>query len=92
MTPTTSAGVRLNSWIDLCRESDDLPVFDRTKEAEQDLDPRCVVPPGVGVEDLGKLINGRSSPITIIEHFRLGSPEDAFAGCVVRRISFAGSR
>jgi len=82
-------GVRLKSWTGLCRNSKTLPVFEGAERAERDLDPSCVVPPDVRVEDLDELIYGRSPPVARIKQFRLQSPEEAFTSCVIGRASFA---
>lgn len=50
----------------LCRNSKTLPVFEGAERAERDLDPRCVVPPDVRIEDLDELINGRGPPVSRI--------------------------
>src|SRR5579859_4573990 len=85
-------GVRLFSWTELCRDSETLPVFDGAEGAEREFDPFCVVPADVRVNDLDELIDGRGSPVTRIEQFRLESPEETFAGCIIRRTSLARHR
>lgn len=51
----------------VCRQPEALPVFDRAQEAERDLDPLCVVPADVRVNDLDELINGLGPPVPRIE-------------------------
>jgi hypothetical protein len=51
------------------------PGIEGAERAERNLDPRCVVPPDVGVKDFDELINGHSPPVARIEQFRLESPE-----------------
>ena len=67
-------------------------IRDGAEGAERDVDPFCVVPANLRVNDFDELIDGRGSRITRIEQLRLESPEETLEDCIIRRTSFARHR
>jgi hypothetical protein len=61
----------------LRHDSKAFPVFKWAERAERNLDPGCVVPADVGVEDFNEVINGRSPPVTRIKQFGLEPGQDS---------------
>ena len=79
-----SVGARQKSWAGLCRKSEALPVFKKTTRTQGELDPLFVVPADVIVSSLHELCNGRISPVSRVEPFRLQPTKETFTGCMIR--------
>jgi hypothetical protein len=84
--------VRQETWTGLCHKSEALSVFGRAERAERDFDPLFAIRADVRVNDLDELFDGCCLPLPTVEQLRFQPPEEALAGRIVGRASFARHR